>query len=64
MTTTRMLAVAGFEDVEVQVTRVHDSSALAESSGCCSVPDSVIQLEPARGRLVSAFVRARKPPLE
>jgi len=59
-----LLAEAGFDDVHVQVTRVHDSHELAESSGCCSVPDSLIQLEPARGRLVSAFVRARKPSLQ
>jgi arsenite methyltransferase len=42
----RLLAAAGFEDVEVQVTRVHDRPELAG------------RLD---GRLVSAFVRARKP---
>jgi len=47
--------------VDVQVTRVHDSRALAESSGCCSVPQSLIELEPASARLVSAFIRARRP---
>ena len=56
-----LLAAAGFRDVEVQVTRVHDARELAESSGCCSVPTSLVELEPAQGRLVSAFVRARKP---
>ncbi len=42
----RLLADAGFADVEVQVTRVHDR------------PELEGRIE---GRLVSAFVRARKP---
>ena len=42
----RLLAAAGFVDVEVQVTRVHERPELAGRFD---------------GRLVSAFVRARKP---
>lgn len=42
----RLLAEAGFEDVEVQVTRVHDRPELAGRF---------------EGKLVSAFVRAVKP---
>lgn len=58
------LAAAGFADVEVQVTRIHDPTELAKGSCCgsepgaaggCSVPAG------AGGRIVSAFVRARKP---
>jgi ubiquinone/menaquinone biosynthesis C-methylase UbiE len=42
----RLLAAAGFVDVEIEVTRVHERSELAGRFD---------------GRLVSAFVRARKP---
>jgi SAM-dependent methyltransferase len=42
----RLLAAAGFADVEIEVTRVHDRPELAGRFD---------------GRLVSAFVRARKP---
>jgi hypothetical protein len=59
----RLLAEAGFRDVEVQVTRVYDPQQLAESSGggCCGAPSPLLQLDASGGRLVSAFVRARKP---
>jgi len=60
----RLLAEAGFVDVEVQVTRVYDTADLASSSCCagagttgCDAPPTL----PVSGRLVSAFVRARKP---
>lgn len=61
----RLLVAAGFVDVEVQVTRAHDPSELAGSS-CCSGSScgTALAAPPAvagTGRLVSAFVRARKP---
>lgn len=65
-----LLSEAGFEDIEVQVTRVYDPRELEESSrgagGCCSPGDSFdtsafARFDATGGRLVSAFVRARKP---
>jgi arsenite methyltransferase len=65
-----LLGEAGFADVEVQVTRVHDPAELAESArgddACCGAGDDFDASAYARfaasgGRLVSAFVRARKP---
>ena len=53
----RHLAAAGFADVEVRVTRVHDPAELVASSGCaCGTSPAGME-----GRIVSAFVRARKP---
>lgn len=63
----RLLAAAGFEDVEVQVTRVHDAAELATAGGGCSGGTEPCDPVPGPsraeggGRLVSAFVRARKP---
>ncbi len=67
----RYLADAGFTDVGIEVTRVYDPVELAESyagtEACCSVPppgwDSTAfdRFATSGGRLVSAFVRARKP---
>mgnify|MGYP001420683000 CR=1 FL=1 len=65
-----LLADAGFDDIEVQVTRVYDPRELAESfgagGGCCSPgggfdASAYARYDAAGGRLVSAFVRARKP---
>jgi len=60
----RLLAEAGFTDVEVQVTRTYDPADLAGSS-CCSGSScgTALASPPASGtgRLVSAFIRARKP---
>ncbi len=61
----RLLAEAGFVDVEVQVTRVHDPKELAGAS-CCGVEGAcgTTTIPPAAagtGRIVSAFVRAAKP---
>jgi SAM-dependent methyltransferase len=60
----RLLAEAGFIDVEVQVTRVHDPKELAGSS-CCGVEGACgttpVPPPTSSGRIVSAFVRARKP---
>jgi arsenite methyltransferase len=75
----RLLAEAGFGDVEVEVTRVYDPQELAESvgggccgggagSGCCGEAPlsswdetAYARFAASGGRLVSAFVRARKP---
>jgi SAM-dependent methyltransferase len=71
-----LLTDAGFSDVEVEVTRVYDPKELAESarggdasccgSDCCGSTaewdlSAYGQFEAGGGRLVSAFVRARKP---
>jgi arsenite methyltransferase len=59
----RLLAEAGFTDVEVQVTRVHDAAELSGAS-CCGVEGAFgTSAAPAgtEGRIVSAFVRAAKP---
>src|SRR5215207_9944836 len=72
----RLLADAGFGDVEVEVTRVYDPKELAESTrggdaSCCGNDccgntaewdlSAYGRFESAGGRLVSAFVRAHKP---
>ena len=72
----RLLTDAGFRDVELEVTRVYDPKDLAEStrgsdasccgSDCCGNTaewdlSAYGRFEAAGGRLVSAFVRARKP---
>ena len=71
----RLLAGAGFGDVDVQVTRVYNAAALAAGEGqdgdpagggCCGPSgDQRAAFEDftaAGGRLVSAFVRATKSP--
>jgi SAM-dependent methyltransferase len=70
----RLLADAGFGNVEIQVTRVYDPRELAESlrggeggSSCCggSEPSwdesAYARFDASGGRVVSAFVRATKP---
>ncbi|HEX5497625.1 MAG TPA: methyltransferase domain-containing protein [Thermomicrobiales bacterium] len=74
----RLLAAAGFTDVDVEVTRVYDPKELAETIGgsCCGVASGGCadwgaapswdesaygRFAAAGGRLISAFVRARKP---
>jgi arsenite methyltransferase len=72
----RLLSDAGFGDIEVEVTRVYDPRELAEStrggeasccgSDCCGTTaerdlSAYGRFDAAGGRLVSAFVRARKP---
>ncbi len=60
----RLLTEAGFGDVEVEVTRVYDPRELAESArgegGEWDLP-AYERFAAAGGRLVGAFVRARKP---
>lgn len=73
----QLLSDAGFDDIELEVTRVYDPKELAESIGdsCCGGSSSCGDWGPAPswdesaygrfaasgGRLISAFVRARKP---
>jgi ubiquinone/menaquinone biosynthesis C-methylase UbiE len=70
----RLLSDAGFQDVEMQVTRVYDPRELAEAvrggsgeASCCggsepSWDDSAYaRFDASGGRVISAFVRARKP---
>src|SRR5712692_3835538 len=58
----RLLAEAGFTDIEVEVTRRYSVQDVAESGGGSAVAslssDERIDIE---GKFVSAFVRARKP---
>lgn len=55
----RLLADAGFEDVELELTRVYDYQGLAQRVGDRS--PELPAAPPATGRIVSAFVRGRKP---
>jgi arsenite methyltransferase len=67
----RLLTEAGFGEIEIQATRVYDPRELAESlggeSGCCggmspSWDESAFaRFDASGGRVLSAFVRARKP---
>ncbi|HEY7062596.1 MAG TPA: arsenite methyltransferase [Chloroflexota bacterium] len=54
----RLLAEAGFEAVEVEVTRVYDYQDLAQRVS--GQPAPLPAVAPTPGRIVSAFVRARK----
>jgi arsenite methyltransferase len=66
-----LLADAGFQDIDIEVTRVYDPRELADSLGsessCCggaspSWDESAFaRFDASGGRVVSAFVRARKP---
>jgi SAM-dependent methyltransferase len=57
----RLLADAGFEDVGLEVTRVYDLPALAAPArGDGDSPGGELPAS-STGRVVSAFVRARKP---
>lgn len=55
------LAAAGFEAIDIEVTRVYDLRELAESVGAALDDDAIARYTAAGGRLVSAFIRARKP---
>ena len=54
----QLLEDAGFQHVDLEVTRVYDMQELVEKTGCCGgvLPES----SDGTGRVVSAFVRARK----
>jgi arsenite methyltransferase len=55
------LAAAGFRDVEIEVTRVYDFRQLSQSARGEWDEAAAALYEASGGRLVSAFVRARKP---
>jgi ubiquinone/menaquinone biosynthesis C-methylase UbiE len=55
------LAAAGFRDVEIEVTRVYDFRQLSQSARGEWDEAAAARCEASGGRLVSAFVRARKP---
>jgi SAM-dependent methyltransferase len=55
----RLLSEAGWEDVEVEVTRVYDYHDLVERMG--DQRAQLPALPPSTGRIVSAFVRGRRP---
>jgi SAM-dependent methyltransferase len=59
----RLLDAAGLAEIDVEVTRVYDPRQVAEGAG--RQVDSAVfeQFEASGGRIVAAFVRARKPPL-
>lgn len=63
----RLLAEAGFRDIEVQPTRVYGENDIAELLGgggsCCGVKTPVHGIDPQEyaGVVFSAFVRATKP---
>ncbi len=63
----RLLAAAGFVDIEVQPTRVYGERDIAElvsgSGSCCGVSAPVHGIDPAlyADVVFSAFVRARRP---
>ena len=57
----RLLAAAGLAEIYVEVTRTYDPRQLGESVGR-QVPAAVFeQFEASGGKVVAAFVRARKP---
>jgi arsenite methyltransferase len=57
----RLLAEAGFADVEVEVTRVYDEEALTEKARDRWDEAAFERFRSGGGRMVSAFIRARKP---
>jgi ubiquinone/menaquinone biosynthesis C-methylase UbiE len=58
-----LLQDAGFEDIEVEVTRRYNVDEIALSAGSGSPTATAEDEHAADGQLVSAFVRARKPAL-
>jgi SAM-dependent methyltransferase len=57
----QLLAVAGFGDIDVEVTRVYDVQQIAKNGQREWDEAAFTRFEASGGRLVSAFVRARKP---
>ena len=57
----RLLAEAGFEAVDVEVTRVYEVDQLAQKAQTAWSAESYARFDASGGRIVSAFVRARKP---
>jgi arsenite methyltransferase len=57
----RLLAAAGFEAIDVEVTRVYDARQIAASARGEWDEGAFARFDVSAGRLVGAFVRARKP---
>jgi SAM-dependent methyltransferase len=57
----QLLTAAGFDDIDVEVTRVYDPRQIAASASREWDESALARFDAAGGRLVSAFVRARKP---
>jgi SAM-dependent methyltransferase len=57
----RLLTAAGFDDVDVEVTRVYEAEQLAQKSPNAWNATSYARFDASGGRIVSAFVRAKKP---
>lgn len=57
----RLLTEAGFEGIQFEVTRVYRPRQLGDCGGAAWDEQAVARVEDAGGRMVSAFVRARRP---
>jgi arsenite methyltransferase len=57
----QLLAEAGFADIDIEVTRVYAAEQLAEKRQGEWDGSALARFDAAGGRMVSAFVRARKP---
>ena len=57
----QLLTAAGFDDIDVEVTRVYDPRQIAADAGREWDQSALARFDASGGRLVSAFVRARKP---
>jgi ubiquinone/menaquinone biosynthesis C-methylase UbiE len=58
----RLLANAGFESIDLEVTRVYDPEQLGEkaAASCCG-SEPMAEIDAQGAQIVSAFVRARRP---
>jgi arsenite methyltransferase len=56
-----LLAAAGFTDVEIEVTRVYDARQISAKAPDEWDASAFARFDASGGRMVSAFVRARKP---
>jgi arsenite methyltransferase len=57
----RLLTAAGFDDVDVEVTRVYEVEQLAQRAQNAWNAEHYARFDASGGRIVSAFVRAKKP---
>jgi SAM-dependent methyltransferase len=57
----QLLGEAGFGEIDVEVTRVYDPRQIASNAGREWDRSALARFDASGGRLVSAFVRARKP---
>jgi arsenite methyltransferase len=56
-----LLGDAGFSEIDVEVTRVYDPRQIASNAGQEWDTSAMARFDASGGRLVSAFVRAKKP---